>query len=260
MTTRMPTFISPAAAGFLSLKYLVVFANMTTTDFPSLSLIVTVSLPTAVTVPIKCVALPCDINRAAGSRRLSVQSIDFLNIFVLLVFVIMVRRFISASFKEFSDFLLLFQIRGTLRIQIFHTGQFVICNMRKAAHEVNELPAVFVGRAVLRAKRRHSREAYAIVNDVIELSVAQVLRIGLPHVRGPWIKPFSYDRIAASVVGMAQGAVIREMLHGLRQDLRTGSYRVRHRASRPRRGNVTQAARDPGFRRCRFVACAETTR
>jgi len=44
---------SSMVAGFLLLRYFVVFSNITTTALPSLSWMVTVSLPTAVTMPMR---------------------------------------------------------------------------------------------------------------------------------------------------------------------------------------------------------------
>src|SRR6266566_6036100 len=85
MTTRVPTLISPMVAGFLSLRYFVLFSNITTTDLPSLSLIVTVSLPTVVTVPIKCVALPWASKRPADNKKVNAQTRNLLSMGCLLL-------------------------------------------------------------------------------------------------------------------------------------------------------------------------------
>src|SRR5258708_26082359 len=76
-------------------------------------------------------------------------------------------------------------------------------------YEHDELPAIFV--FLLRAPRRHSGQPNAIVDDVVDLSVREVLGVGQTHVRRLRIKILADLRLSASVIAMASGAMICEV-------------------------------------------------
>ncbi len=75
--------------------------------------------------------------------------------------------------------------------------------------EQDQFPAVVV--LYLGAPRRHSGEPNAIVDDVVDLSVREVLRRGQTHVRRFRIKILADLRFSAAVVAVASGAMIGEV-------------------------------------------------
>src|SRR5260370_18653188 len=76
-------------------------------------------------------------------------------------------------------------------------------------YEHDELPAIIV--FFLRAPRRHSGQPDAIVDDVIDLSVGQVLRLWQADVRRLRIEILADLCLAAAVVAVAKSAMIGEV-------------------------------------------------
>lgn len=73
----------------------------------------------------------------------------------------------------------------------------------------NQLPAVVVLAGA--APCGHAREADAVVDDVINLPVCEVLRFRLAHVRRFRIEVLSDLRFSASVIAVAGGAMVGEV-------------------------------------------------
>ena len=82
--------------------------------------------------------------------------------------------------------------------------------------EAHELPAVQVLLPVFFAECGHTREAYTIMNDVVEFTIAEILSARLFHIRCLWIKALPDGRVAASIVRVTERAMIGEMFHRLR--------------------------------------------
>ena len=123
--------------------------------------------------------------------------------------------------------------------------------------EANEFPTILILPGVVRTKRGHTRKPHAIVDDVVKLAVAEILRVSLPHIRGLRIQTLSDESVPASIITVANRAMIREVRHGIRKHFRAGGYRVRHLTRSARHCNVTQLASKKCLSRIRFVARAE---
>src|SRR5258708_6550409 len=76
-------------------------------------------------------------------------------------------------------------------------------------YEHDKLPAIVV--FLLHAPRRHSGKPNAVVDDVVDLSVREVLRVGQTHVRRLRIKILADLRLSTSVIAVASGAMICEV-------------------------------------------------
>src|SRR5580704_16798409 len=66
--------------------------------------------------------------------------------------------------------------------------------------------------------RRHPCQADAILNDEEQFAVRQLLRFGTTHVRGRRIRAPSHQRLAAPVIRMTGGAMVRPVRTGLGQN------------------------------------------
>src|SRR5439155_17189887 len=98
---------------------------------------------------------------------------------------------------------------------------------------------------------------HAIVDDVVKLAVAEILRVSLPHIRGLRIQTLSNGGVPASIIAVANRAMIGEVRHGIRKHFRAGGNRVRHLTRSARHCDVTQLASKKCLSRIRFVARAE---
>src|SRR5580698_5554178 len=107
--------------------------------------------------------------------------------------------------------------------------------MRKMPDKMNQLPAVLISAmpAAVR-ERRHSRKSHAVFNHPENLAVRQVLRFRKSQVRRPRIKAVADHRVAAAIVAMADGAVVREVQPRVTHVFRRLQHRIL-RYSRARR-------------------------
>src|SRR5580700_5501060 len=94
-------------------------------------------------------------------------------------------------------------IRLTLRVPLLHLIQFLGRDLRQVPDEQNKAPGL--GGSVRSAKRWHAAQTNSIVNCVVELAVALVLRPGCTQVGRFRIKPLAKYGVAASVIRMARG-------------------------------------------------------
>src|SRR5205823_13792791 len=91
------------------------------------------------------------------------------------------RRFAFALEKSL-DIVFFLQVCGTLRVHVLHSRHFLVRHFRKMPDEANEFPTILILLpGVVRTKRGHTRKPHAIVDDVVMLAVAEILRVSLPH-------------------------------------------------------------------------------
>src|ERR1700722_8153396 len=102
-------------------------------------------------------------------------------------------------------------IRLTLLVPLLHLIEFLGRDLRHVPDEQNQAPGL--GRRVRSAKGRHAAQTNSIVNCVVELAVALVLRPGCTQVGRFRIEALAKYGVARSVIRMARGAMIGEMLH-----------------------------------------------
>src|SRR5260370_5285872 len=93
---------------------------------------------------------------------------------------------------------------------------------------------MFVGPAC--APLRHACKAHAILYDVIQLAIGELLSFRQAHIRSPGIQ-FSADlRHAAAGIAVAARAVVGKVAASLDEKLRAGANRILQLASLPRNG------------------------
>src|SRR5260370_9114677 len=93
-------------------------------------------------------------------------------------------------------------------------------------YEHDKLPAIVV--FLLHAPRRHSGKPNAVVDDVVDLSVREVLRVGQTHVRRLRIKILADLRLSTSVIAVATGAMIGEVTAPFGETFRAPRERILH--------------------------------
>src|SRR6266513_4385857 len=99
--------------------------------------------------------------------------------------------------------------------------------MWKVADEVNQLPAVqhaSVPAAI--GKCRHSCKAHPILDDPEQLAVRKVLRFRQTQIRWLGVEAGANHGLPAAVVGMTDGAMIREMQPRIAQILCPSRRRI----------------------------------
>ena len=101
-------------------------------------------------------------------------------------------------------------IRLTLRVQPRHLIEFLGRDLRQVPDEQNQAPGLRDG--VRSAEGWHAAQTNSIFNCVVELAIALVLRPGCAQVGRFRIEALAEYRVAPSVIPMARGAMIGEML------------------------------------------------
>src|SRR5687768_4634463 len=96
----------------------------------------------------------------------------------------------------------------SFRVDLFHQLDFLFSELRKVAYEEHQFPVL----VILAAPSRHSREPDAVLDDVEQLAIRELLSIWLAHVRRRRVQPGIDLGLAATVVSMANGTVIGEMV------------------------------------------------
>src|SRR5271170_721392 len=149
--------------------------------------------------------------------------------------------FIGCSFRVFLGFFLVFStssggvfrpqdsgavrppspirwIRHPLRIQPLHLIEFLGGDLRQVTDEQNQAPGL---RGSMHfAEGWHGAQTNSILNCVVELAIALVLRRGCTQVGRFRIEALAEKRLTPSVIRMARGTMIREMLHACPNVLR----------------------------------------
>jgi len=102
-------------------------------------------------------------------------------------------------------------IRLTLRVQPLHLIEFLGRDLRQVPDEQNQAPGL--RDSVRSAEGWHAAQTNSIFNCVVELAIALVLRPGCTQVGRFRIEALAEYRVAPSVIRMAWGAMVGEMLH-----------------------------------------------
>ena len=131
--------------------------------------------------------------------------------------------------------------------------------MGKVADEVNQLPTALHA-SVLAAigKRRHSREPHTILDDPEQLAVGEILRFRQAQIRWLGVEATPNHGLPAAVVGVADGAMIREMKPRIAQILGRGEQRILGQPRIRRNRQMTHVASDHDFEFSRCDASAES--
>src|SRR5437667_6908709 len=114
-----------------------------------------------------------------------------------------------SSLQESLVLFLFLAFVGADRIHPFHLFDLGRRNLRQMPYEMHEFPIVF--HVVFIAPRGHARDPHAVLDDVKHFAVAEPLRARLAHVGDARIKVRSHFRLAAAIVGVADGAMIGEV-------------------------------------------------
>jgi len=120
--------------------------------------------------------------------------------------------------------------------------------MWKVADEVNQLPAVqhaSVSAAI--GKCRHSCKAHSILDDPEQLAVRKVLRFRQTQIRWLGVEAAANHGLPAAVVGVADGAMIREMQPRIAQILRRDEQRILGQPRAGRGREMTRIASEHDF-------------
>ena len=102
-------------------------------------------------------------------------------------------------------------IRLTLRVPPLHFIEFLGRDLRQVPDEQNQAPGL--RDSVRSVEGGHAAQTNSIFNCVVELTIALVLRPGGAQVGRFRIEALAEYRVVPSVIPMARGAMIGEMLH-----------------------------------------------
>src|SRR6202167_1838662 len=102
-------------------------------------------------------------------------------------------------------------IRLTLRVPALHFIEFLGRDLRQVPDEQNQAPGL--RDSVRSVEGWHAAQTNSIFNCVVELTIALVLRPGGAQVGRFRIEALAEYRVVPSVIPMARGAMIGEMLH-----------------------------------------------
>src|ERR1700682_473727 len=120
--------------------------------------------------------------------------------------------------------------------------------MGKVADEVNQLPtALHASVLAASGECRHSREAHAILDDPEQFAVGKILRFRLAQIRWLGVEATANHGLPAAVVGVADGAMIREMQLRIAQILRRGEQGILGQSRIRRDRQMTRVASEHDF-------------
>src|SRR5580698_3036487 len=108
--------------------------------------------------------------------------------------------------------------RLPLRVPPLHFIEFLGRDLRQVPDEQNQTPGL--RGSVRSAEGWHAAQTNSIVNCVVELTIAHVLRPGCTQVGWFRIEAPAEYRVARSVIRLARSAMIGEMLHATPNVLR----------------------------------------
>src|ERR1700747_883702 len=122
-----------------------------------------------------------------------------------------IRRWLAAV-QEIILLLFFLAIIRTLWIVLFHFELFFGGKRRQVPDEVNQLPTG-IGVAVFRAAAEpgHASKAHSIFDDPENIALAKILRCICAKIGRLGIKSAADHGVPASVVAVADGAVIGEV-------------------------------------------------
>ncbi len=134
----------------------------------------------------------------------------------MMVFVRIARRI--AALQEFF-FLLFFRPLGAaLRVVPLHVFLFLRRQLGQVANKKNQPPAILV-LSVRFPPSWHAAQPDAVVDDVVDLSVGQVLRWSQTHVGCLGVEIPANRRVPAAVIRMADGAVVGKVMSSVRHNV-----------------------------------------
>ena len=94
-------------------------------------------------------------------------------------------------------------------------------------NEENQLPrAVVILAAVRISERRHPRQPHAVLNDVMNFAVGEILRFGPPQIRRLGIKILADPRASVAILAVAARAVVGEILTRFLQEVGSRGPRI----------------------------------
>src|SRR5271155_6169289 len=123
-----------------------------------------------------------------------------------MLFLLIERCVSPAGFWGGSRPLEMRRIGVTLRVPSLHFIEFLGRDLRQVPDEQNQAPGL--RGSVRSAEGRHAAQTNSIVNCVVELTIALVLRPGGTQVGRFRIEALAKYRVARSVIRMAGGAMI----------------------------------------------------
>jgi len=103
------------------------------------------------------------------------------------------------------------RIRLILRVPPLHVIEFLGRDLRQVPNEQNQAPGL--RHSVRSVEGWHAAQTNSIFNGVVELTIALVLRLGCAQIGRFRIEALAEYRLGRSVIRMALGAMIGEMLH-----------------------------------------------
>src|SRR5438552_15589446 len=123
------------------------------------------------------------------------------------------------------------------------------------ANEQYKLPVVLV----FAAPARHSGETDAVPDDVEKLSVREFLGIPRPHIRRGRIHIPAHLRFPAAIVGVADGAMIGEVIAAFGDIEGSRAEWIFHVPGRGRRRQVARVPGKEGLENTGVISRAEAT-
>ena len=140
---------------------------------------------------------------------------------------------------------------GRSRVQGGHLIDLSLAEMRQPADEVHQMPAALFARRRAGRPSWHACEPDAMFYHVKKLAVGHLLRRRQTHVGRRRKQSFAYLGVAAAVIGVARGAVIRKMFQPLALYRRSSRHGIRTVSVRRRNRPAPHRARESHFNTAR---------
>src|SRR2546427_4535203 len=119
------------------------------------------------------------------------------------------------------------------------------------ADEKHQMPALMVVGPAF-APRRHARKTHAILYDVIQLAIGELLSFRQAHVRSPGIQFSAHLRPAAAGIAVTACAMLGKVSASLDKKLRARAHRILQLASLLRNGEPPGPACQRNLQRARL--------
>src|SRR5271156_5945872 len=238
-------------------------AIFTTCNEPSCACTVISLSVIFVTVPSTCLSVPCANVASVTSENAKISSNAelILRIFISPLVWMWIRppMCIRRLVQELVLHLFFLHLHGAARIHTPHVLQILVSQFRQMPDEQHQMPRIVII-CPARSPRRHSCKTHAILNDVVNLAIREILRLRQTHVRNARIKFLPHLRGAAAIIPMAIGAMVCEMPPRFHQQLRRSLHRITQLASAPRNGPALHGTRQSRLHRARSAARAQPRR
>src|SRR6266851_2195861 len=146
------------------------------------------------------------------------------HLMVAWLFVALAGRLVAL--EELLVVLHLAPLLRALRVEAFHLQLLLWGELREVADERDQVPARALALLAAVSPGGHPGEANAVLDDVEQLTVRELLRLGQPQIRRPWIEVAAHLRLPAPVVRVAEGAMVRKVGTASSPRLVRGRHRV----------------------------------